>query len=104
MYKSLEFKEILGSISLLNKIKERITYQEIREISNEINKIDTFIYIRNTRLSNAFLQDIIGVDFMNEDIVNLSNEDRQKLERCFIRLDIETREVVNQVVRRYYQL
>lgn len=104
MYKTLEFKEILGSISLLNNIKNRITYKEIQEISNEINKIDTFIYIRNTRLSNTFLQDIIGVDFMNEDIIDLSNEDRQKLERCFIRLDIETRAVVNQAVRRYYQL
>lgn len=102
MYKNIEIADVIGSAFFYGRTKTQFTFEEIEIVFTEIRQKDQFISIENKNRSLRHIMDLIEVDNIEVDrtIVLPKNKAIQdRFERQFYRLDIETRDLLSEIVK-----
>ena len=107
MYKNIEIADVIGSAFFYGRTKTQFTFEEIEIVFTEIRQKDQFISIENKNRSLRHIMDLIEVDNIEVDRTNDLPKNKaiqDRFERQFYRLDIETRDLLSEIVKSIFEL
>ena len=100
MYKVIEISELIGSICIVKEEEFTITIDTAKKLMSDVRTNDQFVSTRLTNMSIRKAYRILGYKGGSSYIaVPASEKVRNEFVREFYRLDLETRDLLQEVIK-----